>query len=222
MVLGANISIHLIVAFVIPSPTAPIVVAFTIIESLPYHRAKYIDEELPARVPTAEREYHEPCDRRLHAQPNARPWCGPTANHGILPAKSLIEEEVLRQVVELREEEKLLCSKALGGFEPTVDAETKGVCRTCASGANREEKPVAVMALLLRRQRMTFVAAPSWKTVTAFAGIVHRPPRGTDASRRPSSVRKFETLAVPRCETLLWGSSAAPVVRRSSRCNERA
>ncbi len=49
---------------------------FTIIESLPYDRARTTMRHFPL-CPECRREYEDPADRRFHAEPNACPVCGP-------------------------------------------------------------------------------------------------------------------------------------------------
>ena len=93
-----------------------------------------------------DREYHDPLDRRFHAQPNACPRCGPQlelwdANGAILACA----DDALKCAAEAVRGGSILALKGLGGFQLVVDASSEAAVVRLRERKHREEKPFAVM-----------------------------------------------------------------------------
>ena len=118
---------------------------FTIIEGLPYDRAKTSMRRFNMCA-ECEREYHDPLDRRFHAQPNACPICGPQIElwdrSGGITARS---HDALVEAAEVVRRGKILALKGMGGFQLLGDARNDGAIASLRERKHREEKPFAVM-----------------------------------------------------------------------------
>ena len=128
---------------------------FTIIESLPYDRAKTSMKRF-VMCAECEREYHDPLDRRFHAQPNACPQCGP-ANELWDSAGATIAQsrEALLKAAEMIRAGKILALKGIGGFQLLVDARNEQAVTSLRERKQREEKPFAVMYPSIEATRET-------------------------------------------------------------------
>ena len=85
-------------------------------------------------------EYHDPADRRFHAQPTCCPACGPrlALNDG--------SEDPLHAAAELLRHGRILAVKGLGGYHLAADAACEQAVATLRQRKHREDKPFAVMA----------------------------------------------------------------------------
>jgi hydrogenase maturation protein HypF len=88
-----------------------------------------------------EREYHDPADRRFHAQPTACPACGPRLAAPI--------EDIVRR---LRAGE-IIAIKGVGGFQIACDATNPEAVRRLRSSKQRDDKPFAIMVAGLASAR---------------------------------------------------------------------
>ena len=126
---------------------------FTIIEGLPYDRAKTSMRRFNMCA-ECEREYHDPLDRRFHAQPNACPRCGPQIElwdrSGGVMARS---RDALLKSAEIIRAGKILALKGIGGFQLLADARSDAAIISLRERKHREEKPFAVMYLSLSEVR---------------------------------------------------------------------
>src|ERR1700722_15006421 len=95
---------------------------FSIIEGLPYDRPNTSMRKF-TMCPDCAREYHDPRDRRFHAQPNGCPNCGPQlevwAPDGMIRARG---HDALSQAVETIRGGNILALKGIGGFQLIADA----------------------------------------------------------------------------------------------------
>ena len=93
-----------------------------------------------------DREYHDPLDRRFHAQPNACPRCGPQLqllnSAGEIMAHA---DEALAHAVEVVRSGKILALKGLGGFQLITDATNHVAVIRLRERKHREEKPFAIL-----------------------------------------------------------------------------
>ncbi|HUI64350.1 MAG TPA: carbamoyltransferase HypF [Bacteroidota bacterium] len=119
---------------------------FTIIEALPYDRAKTTMKRF-AMCPKCRGEYENPLDRRFHAQPNACPECGPHlelwAEGGTVLAS---HHEALLECARLLRDGRIVAVKGVGGFHLVVDARNEEAVVALRKRKHREEKPFALMA----------------------------------------------------------------------------
>ena len=116
---------------------------FTIIEDIPYDRAKTSMSGFPM-CPYCEREYHDIEDRRYHAQPDCCGDCGPELSFFgedgcLLPGIGL---EMARQALK---EGRIIAVKGLGGMHLACRCEDEATVRRLRERKQRDEKPFALM-----------------------------------------------------------------------------
>ena len=95
--------------------------------------------------PDCEREYHDPADRRFHAQPNACPACGPRVALLDENGEGTGCDDAIRAAVELLLAGKVVAVKGLGGYHLACDATNDAAVGALRSRKYREDKPFAVM-----------------------------------------------------------------------------
>jgi hydrogenase maturation protein HypF len=119
---------------------------YTITSGLPYDRASTSMASF-AMCPACWDEYRAPRDRRFHAQPNACPECGPRlALHRADGSPAGAADAIEGAVARLRAGE-ILAVKGLGGFHLMCDARQAASVARLRLRKEREEKPLALMAL---------------------------------------------------------------------------
>lgn len=117
---------------------------FTIIEDVPYDRAKTTMKDFPM-CPECAAEYRDPGDRRFHAQPNACPDCGPRVEL-VDRAGIPVTGDWLGTARRLLAEGRILAVKGVGGFHLACDATDEAVVAELRRRKRRPAKPFAVMA----------------------------------------------------------------------------
>jgi hydrogenase maturation protein HypF len=123
---------------------------FTIIEDIPYDRAKTTMREF-AMCRDCRVEYENPLDRRFHAEPIACPHCGPRLF--LAPARGrgtaldpVDGEDVIYQASLLLSEGRIIAVKGVGGFHLACDALNADAVERLRRRKYREDKPFAMMA----------------------------------------------------------------------------
>lgn len=124
---------------------------FTIIERLPYDRARTAMKGFPL-CPDCAREYADLRDRRYHAQPVACPHCGPRLKL-IEGARHWDGEQALEGSRQLLEDGRILAVKGLGGFHLATDATCEEAVRRLRRRKGRPAKSLAVMVPSLTEAR---------------------------------------------------------------------
>lgn len=118
---------------------------FTIIEQLPYDRARTSMKSFAMCVECL-REYSDPLDRRFHAQPDACAVCGPRLQFWSNSGEILGErEDALKLAVQCVVEGRILGAKGLGGYHLIADARNENAAALLRSRKKRQNKPFAVM-----------------------------------------------------------------------------
>jgi hydrogenase maturation protein HypF len=117
---------------------------FTIVESIPYDRPNTSMKVFPM-CPDCGREYHDPVNRRFHAQPNACWQCGPRMSWHDADGRPLACEDPLREASRALGQGKVVAMRGLGGFHLTVDAGNDAAVRKLRERKKRPAKPLAVM-----------------------------------------------------------------------------
>jgi hydrogenase maturation protein HypF len=137
---------------------------FTIIEDVPYDRAKTTMREF-VMCAECQAEYENPLDRRFHAEPTACANCGPQvflagANLRVRPdpvtprgstTKSTWPNsdpinDPINETLALIAKEKILAIKGIGGFHLACDALSQQAVEELRRRKYREDKPFALMA----------------------------------------------------------------------------
>lgn len=117
---------------------------FTIIESLPYDRAKTVMKNFPL-CPDCAAEFQDPAYRRYHAQPVACEHCGPLA--WLVNSKGEeVKDDWLSQTLQALENGQIVAIKSIGGFHLACDATNEASVQRLRDRKQRRFKPLAVMA----------------------------------------------------------------------------
>jgi hydrogenase maturation protein HypF len=119
---------------------------YTITRGLPYDRPNTSMASF-AMCPECREEYEAPGDRRFHAQPNACPACGPQLALHDAEGRPLAPADVVEAAVARLHAGEILALKGLGGFHLVCDARNAQSVERLRRRKDREEKPLAVMAL---------------------------------------------------------------------------
>ncbi len=119
---------------------------FTTVVDLPYDRERTTMIDFPMDIP-CDKEYHDPANRRFHAQTFSCPDCGPNyylINHdGHVLSR---ENDALKQCTRFLKSGKVIAMKGIGGVHVVVDATSDAaVDRLRGHKGDRKFKPFAVM-----------------------------------------------------------------------------
>ncbi|MBN2763102.1 MAG: carbamoyltransferase HypF [Bacteroidales bacterium] len=117
---------------------------FSIIRDFPYDREKTTMSTFKMCAQCAS-EYSTITDRRFHAQPIACNTCGPWYTLHISNQMKNNFTEILRIIVQLIAEGKIIAVKGIGGFHLMCDALNPDAVKRLRKVKKREGKPFAVM-----------------------------------------------------------------------------
>jgi len=117
---------------------------YTIIESIPYDRAKTSMKVFPMCA-SCHGEYDHPEDRRFHAQPNACWTCGPQLTFCDRQGRPVAGDDPIHQAADCLQDGGIVAVKGLGGFHLAVDARQPEAVARLRRRKRREEKPFALM-----------------------------------------------------------------------------
>ncbi|MDH5203464.1 MAG: Sua5/YciO/YrdC/YwlC family protein, partial [Nitrospirota bacterium] len=120
---------------------------YTITKSVPYDRPN-TTMSVFKMCNKCEEEYHNPGDRRFHAQPNACPVCGPNVELKVKSEKLKVNdnENPLKETIRLLKEGYIVAIKGLGGFHIACDATNDEVVKRLRERKRKSNKPFALMA----------------------------------------------------------------------------
>lgn len=117
---------------------------FTIIEDIPYDRAKTTMANFPL-CPDCSAEYFDPANRRFHAQPVACRVCGPKVWLESSSTQFDPDKDPLVETQHLIAEGYIIAIKGLGGFHLACDATNSSAVEILRSRKLRVDKPFALM-----------------------------------------------------------------------------
>lgn len=120
---------------------------YTITKSIPYDRPNTTMSVFQMCGKCSE-EYHNPEDRRFHAQPNACPVCGPHVELKVKNEKLKIDEKEnpIKETIRLLMEGYIVAIKGLGGFHLACDATNENAVMMLRLKKRKTNKPFALMA----------------------------------------------------------------------------
>ena len=126
---------------------------YTIIEDLPYDRARTVMNEF-AMCPDCAAEYHDIRNRRYHAQPDCCGTCGPEVFYIESPEKTSVSgDDAFRRSQKLLAEGGILAVKGIGGIHLACDALNPEAVKRLRERKHRPEKPLALMCRSLESVR---------------------------------------------------------------------
>lgn len=125
---------------------------FTIVKDIPYDR-KFTTMSVFQMCEKCHSEYHDPVNRRFHAQPNACPVCGPGLFLLDNERKEIPVEDVISAACKLLKEGKIIAIKGLGGYHLACDAVNSDAVSKLRARKFREYKPFAIMVKDLKTAR---------------------------------------------------------------------
>lgn len=117
---------------------------YSVVLRLPYDRCNTTMQSWPMDDYCSS-EYHNPGDRRFHAQPVACPTCGPNY---FLREDGGIEDRAgaaIHRTAHLLRDGKVIAVKGLGGYHLACDARNPATVAALRERKFRKEKPFAVM-----------------------------------------------------------------------------
>ena len=140
---------------------------FTIIEDIPYDRAKTSMKSFPM-CPDCDREYHDIGNRRYHAQPDCCPVCGPKLRFLDADGQEQTGDAVALARALLREG-GILAVKGLGGFHLAGRCDDPEIALTLRRRKHRDEKPFAVMCRDAEAARIFCEVSPEEERILSGA-----------------------------------------------------
>ncbi|HEY7347667.1 MAG TPA: carbamoyltransferase HypF [Ktedonobacterales bacterium] len=117
---------------------------FTIIEDVPYDRAKTTMRVFPM-CPECQTEYDDPLNRRFHAQPNACPVCGPQVALLDDAGEPLDCADPIIEAAQHLAAGAIVAIKGIGGYHLACDALDARAVQRLRQRKQREAKPFAIM-----------------------------------------------------------------------------
>jgi len=120
---------------------------YTITKSVPYDRPN-TTMSVFQMCPQCEEEYHNPVDRRFHAQPNACAVCGPHVELIVKSDELKVDEKQnpIKETIRLLKQGYILAIRGLGGFHLACDATNEEAVNKLRIRKRRSNKPFALMA----------------------------------------------------------------------------
>jgi hydrogenase maturation protein HypF len=189
---------------------------FTIIEGLPYDRARTSMHAFPMCA-SCDAEYADPANRRFHAEPIACPSCGPTLRLIDATGASTALDAVPRAAAIILAG-GIVALKGLGGFHLASDARSEDAVAELRRRKHRPDKPFAVMVADLDAARERFDLSEAEEAVLASpqAPIVLVRDRGTLATAvAPGHRRQGVMLPATPLHHLLLRDVGVPLVMTS-------
>jgi hydrogenase maturation protein HypF len=130
---------------------------YSVVTALPYDRLNTTMSAWPLDA-YCDAEYHDPANRRFHAQPVACPACGPDFSLWQADAKIAGGWSAIKCAAKLLGDGRILALKGIGGYHLACDARNSTSNAALRRRKYRKEKPFAVMAkdIEVARQLATF------------------------------------------------------------------
>ncbi|MGH9356578.1 MAG: carbamoyltransferase HypF [Terriglobia bacterium] len=190
---------------------------YTVIESLPYDRPGTTMKRWPLDL-FCGAEYHDPGNRRFHAQPVACPGCGPHYNLKAGEEWVCGDDASIRRTVDLLREGKIIAIKGLGGYHLACDARNVGAVSALRERKYRKEKPFAVMARDLDGARSLAQFSPEAEAllVSGARPIVLAPSREVLRGVAPENDELGVMLPYTPLHHLLFAAGAPDVLVMTS------
>ena len=196
---------------------------YSVVLALPYDRVNTTMRAWPLDA-YCDIEYHDPANRRFHAQPVACPACGPglTLRHD--DAEIANGWTAIGRTVKLLCEGKIVAIKGLGGYHLACDARNPASNMALRERKFRKEKPFAIMARDIEAARQLVSLTPDGEVLlTSLARpIVLAPARIELAGVAPENRDLGVMLPYTPLQHLLFaaGAPGALVMTSANRSSE--
>ncbi|HEX7149240.1 MAG TPA: carbamoyltransferase HypF, partial [Actinomycetota bacterium] len=138
---------------------------FTIVTDVPYDRPATTMAGF-AMCADCAREYHDPADRRFHAQPVCCPACGPALALLDRDGRAAEGDPLAGAAARLRYG-AVVAVKGLGGYHLAADAASEPAVAALRARKRREDKPFAVMVADLDTARRLCLVDPAEEAMLA-------------------------------------------------------
>lgn len=206
---------------------------YTIIENLPYDRAKTSMESF-TMCPVCKEEYENPLDRRFHAQPNSCAKCGPELTLYRKNASVVVEgKKAIDVAAKAIKKGEIVAIKGMGGFHLVCDASKVNVVMRLREKKKRPAKPFAVMFAafsdILKCSQITemeneLINAPERPIVLVKKRKPHRLDKFNIACDQiaPNNLKMGVFLPYTPIHMLLMDKVATPIVCTSANVSDEA
>lgn len=195
---------------------------FTIVESVPYDRARTTMASFPMCV-DCRAEYADPADRRFHAEPVCCAACGPRLR--MLDASGVeLDDDPVEMAAQLLRRGGVLAVKGIGGYHLAVDALDDAAVATLRRRKHREERPFALMVCGLKEaQELCHVGLEETALLQSPARpivLLTRRDNGVADSVAPGSPTLGLMLPYTPLHTLLLDAFGGPLVLTSGNSSD--
>jgi hydrogenase maturation protein HypF len=196
---------------------------YSIVLALPYDR---VNTTMRAWPPDAycDAEYHDPANRRFHAQPVACPACGPDV---VLrqDARNIAKgSAAIQYAADLLCGGKIVAVKGLGGYHLACNANNPAANAALRERKYRKEKPFAIMARDIEVARQLVALSPKAEELLLSSArpIVLAPARLELEGVAPENRDLGIMLPYTPLQHLLFAAGApeALVMTSANRCSE--
>jgi hydrogenase maturation protein HypF len=192
---------------------------YTVILGLPYDRPNTTMKDWPLKQGEyCNREYHDPTNRRFHAQPVACAECGPGFYLCKGVEKISRDCQAIATAAELLRIGKILAVKGLGGYHLACDALNAKAVAAMRERKYRKEKPFAIMVRTLESARtLVELSADAEALLTSMARpIVLAPARVEIPGVAPDNTELGVMLPYTPLQHLLFQAGAPEILVMTS------
>ncbi len=198
---------------------------FTIIQKMPYDRP-YTTMHKFLMCEDCYEEYHNPFNRRFHAQPNACNKCGPTLILINRSGKKIDSKNPITAAAELLQQGKIIAVKSLGGFQIACSTLSDNAVTKLRKRKNRPVKPFAVMIKDIKSVKKYYhlsrIETESLLSPRAPIVLVKKRTDNYPLSRHVSMYNRYEGVMLPYTPVhhLLFGNIDIPLIMTSGNKSE--
>ncbi|MDD3818497.1 MAG: carbamoyltransferase HypF [Actinomycetota bacterium] len=198
---------------------------FTIIKKMPYDRPNTTMSKFPMCSKCYE-EYHNPSDRRFHAQPIACNKCGPELILTDRYGKRINSKNPIITAAELINQNKIIAIKSLGGFQIACNTLCDDTVKELRKRKMRPTKPFAIMVkdieYLKKYYYLRKTEAESLLSSRAPIVLIRKKTTGYPLSFYVSMYDKYEGVMLPYTPLhhLLFNHIDMPLIMTSGNISE--
>ena len=192
---------------------------YSVVLGLPYDRPNTTMKAWPlAEDEHCTREYHDPANRRFHAQPVACAVCGPGFYLREGAEETARGKQAVVTAAQLLATGKILAIKGLGGYHLACDALNADTVAAMRERKYRKEKPFALMVRNLGKARsLVALSADSEALLMSMARpIVLAPAKRSLAGVAPDNSELGVMLPYTPLQHLLFAAGAPDVLVMTS------